>query len=289
VRGFVAETVHGALRSRRLADSVEPAEEERLAVLRDSLGARARAQAETAIRAATLLGDGPALDAARESLSAPDPVQRANALEVLETVGDGDLLRPLLSLWEPGRASTADPRWRKAVLEDPDEWIRSCARWALRDTRGAMAETLATVPLMERLVVLRSVPLFAALPPQDLKPIAAIATEHRFDDADTIAEQGDPGEEMHIIVEGYVMVILREPNGHRRVLAVRSAGDVIGEMAVLTSAPRMASLAAKGAVRLLTIGRREFESMLRERPETSLALLRVLCGRLADRETADTV
>jgi CRP/FNR family cyclic AMP-dependent transcriptional regulator len=94
---------------------------------------------------------------------------------------------------------------------------------------------------------------------------------------------------MHIIVEGYVMVILREPKGHRRVLAVRSAGDVIGEMAVLTSAPRMASLAAKGAVRLLTIGRREFESMLRERPETSLALLRVLCERLADRETADTV
>jgi CRP-like cAMP-binding protein len=82
------------------------------------------------------------------------------------------------------------------------------------------------------------------------------------------------------------MVILREPKGHRRVLAVRSAGDVIGEMAVLTSAPRMASLAARGAVRLLSIGRREFESMLRERPETSLALMRVLCERLADRETA---
>ncbi|HEX6399395.1 MAG TPA: cyclic nucleotide-binding domain-containing protein, partial [Actinomycetota bacterium] len=139
----------------------------------------------------------------------------------------------------------------------------------------------------ERVVVLRSVPLFADLPPQDLKPIATIATERRFEDADTIAEQGEPGDEMHIIVEGYVMVILREPDGHRRVLAVRSPGDVIGEMAVLTSAPRMASLAAKGSVRLLTIGRREFEAMLRERPETSLALLRVLCGRLADREVAE--
>lgn len=150
-----------------------------------------------------------------------------------------------------------------------------------------MTETLATVPLLERVVVLRSVPLFADLPPQDLKPIATIATERRFEDADTIAEQGEPGDEMHIIVEGYVMVILREPDGHRRVLAVRSPGDVIGEMAVLTSAPRMASLAAKGSVRLLTIGRREFEAMLRERPETSLALLRVLCGRLADREVAE--
>ena len=150
-----------------------------------------------------------------------------------------------------------------------------------------MAETLATVPLMERVIVLRKVPLFADLPPEDLKPLATIASERRFEDADTIAEQGDPGDEMHIIVEGYVMVILREPDGHRRVLAVRSAGDVIGEMAVITSTPRMASLAAKGSVRLLTIERRGFEAMLRERPETSIALLRVLCERLADRETND--
>jgi CRP/FNR family cyclic AMP-dependent transcriptional regulator len=81
-------------------------------------------------------------------------------------------------------------------------------------------------------------------------------------------------------------VILREPGGHQQVLAVRSTGDVIGEMAVITSGPRMASLAAKGPVRLLSIGRRQFEAMLRERPETSLALMRVLCRRLADRDAA---
>lgn len=288
VRAFAADAVRRALESRRLADSIDGADDERLAVLRDSLRARAHRHAETAIRAAALLGHGSALDAALQSLSSTDPVQRANALEVLETVGETDLLRPLLGLWEPGRAPGVDPGWRDAVLRDADDWIRGCARWALGDTspEGTMAETLATVPLMERLLVLRAVPLFAGLPPQDLKPIASIATEQRFEDADTIAEQGDPGDEMHIIVEGYVMVILREPGGHRRVLAVRSGGDVIGEMAVLTSAPRMASLAAKGDVRLLTIGRREFESMLRERPETSLALLRVLCQRLADRETS---
>ena len=69
---------------------------------------------------------------------------------------------------------------------------------------------------------------------------------------------------MHIIVNGYVMAILREADGHQQVLAVRSAGDVIGEMAVVTGGA-MASLAAKGDVRLLTIERRQFESVLRER------------------------
>ena len=149
-----------------------------------------------------------------------------------------------------------------------------------------MTETLTTMPVVERVLFLRRVPLFAGLPPQDLVPIATIASEHSYVDADTIAEQGGSGDEMHIIVAGYVMVILREPDGHRRVLAVRSAGDVIGEMAVITSGPRMASLAAKGPVRLLSIGRRQFEAMLRERPETALALMRVLCQRLADRDAA---
>lgn len=149
-----------------------------------------------------------------------------------------------------------------------------------------MTETLMTLPLVERVLFLRRVPLFTDLSPQDLVPIATIASEHSYGEGDTIAEQGDPGDEMHIIVTGYVMVILREPSGHQQVLAVRSAGDVIGEMAVITSGPRMASLAAKGPVRLLSIGRREFEALLRERPETSLALMRVLCQRLADRDAA---
>jgi CRP-like cAMP-binding protein len=92
---------------------------------------------------------------------------------------------------------------------------------------------------------------------------------------------------MHIIVSGYVLVIVRDPTGHQEVIAVRAEGDVIGEMAVITSRPRMASLAAKGPVRLLSIGRRPFEAMLRERPETALALMRVLCQRLADRETSE--
>jgi HEAT repeat protein len=306
VRSFAAERVRRAVESAGLAEAVAAAGADRddggpIPLLRDSLRARAERYAITAVRAVSLLGHGHELSVAIESLSSPDPAQRANAIEVIETVGEHEVVRPLLALWEPGRVGRPDPGWREALLRDDDPWIRACAAWALGgadrtagraasgaagDTPWTMGEALATVPLLERVVVLRSVPLFAGLPPQDLKPIAAIATERRYEDADTIAEQGDPGDEMHIIVEGYVMVILREPGGHRRVLAVRSAGDVIGEMAVLTSAPRMASLAARGTVRLLTIERRAFESMLRERPETSLALLRVLCQRLADREAA---
>ena len=140
----------------------------------------------------------------------------------------------------PRRADRAYARW--AIDDEPPE--------APDDGGGTMTETLTTIPTMERVLFLRRVPLFADLSPQDLLPIAELASEHSYEDADTIAEQGEPGDEMHIIVAGYVMVILRDADGRKQVLAVRSAGDVIGEMAVITSAPRMASLAAKGPVRL---------------------------------------
>ena len=300
VRRLAETSAIRALESRRLGDSIEVDGDDKLTLLRDSLLADSRGHALTAIRAAALLRDGGEISTALESLEGDDPAQRANALEVIETIGDHDLVRPLLALWEPGRTTDAYSDWRDRLVRDPDDWIRTCAAWATRsatragDDRtstnptthegGSVTETLATLPLMERVLFLRRVPLFSDLPPQDLVPIATMASEHSYADADTIAEQGEPGDEMHIIVAGYVMVIVREPSGHQQVLAVRAAGDVIGEMAVITSGPRMASLAAKGAVRLLSIGRRPFEAMLRERPETSLALMRVLCQRLADRE-----
>jgi Cyclic nucleotide-binding domain len=292
VRELVTSATTSAVESRRLADSIEPDGDERLAILRDCLEDDARTRAVTAMRAIALLHGGDAIETALESVSARDPVQRANALEVIETVGNRELVRPLVGLWETAHRDP-DPDWRTKVRHHRDERVRAYAHWAIDGLPtgdgtdhegGTMAETLTTIPTIERVLFLRRVPLFADLSPQDLLPIAALASEHSYEDADTIAEQGEPGDEMHIIVSGYVMVIVREPDGHQQVLAVRTAGEVIGEMAVITSAPRMASLAAKGPVRLLTIGRRPFEAMMRDRPETSLALLRVLCQRLADRE-----
>jgi cyclic nucleotide-binding protein len=265
-------------------------------VLRDALLASSRDRAIVALHAVALLGDHARIDTALDSLAATDPAQRANALEVIETVADRDLVRPLIALWEPERTHHPDPGWRAEVLDHPDARIRAMATWALArgpedhpDEGGTMTETLTTLPTMERVLFLRRVPLFADLPPHDLLPIAEIATEHSFADADTIAEQGEPGDEMHIIVSGYVMVIIRESDGHQEVLAVRSAGDVIGEMAVVTGGVRMASLAARGDVRLLSIERRQFEAVLRERPETALALMRILCERLATLERGGAV
>jgi CRP-like cAMP-binding protein len=132
------------------------------------------------------------------------------------------------------------------------------------------------VPLVERVIFLRKVPLFGSLPPEELQPIADVAEEQVFSDGELLAELGQPGDTMYVIVEGEVAVLGSEGEE----LALRGAGDFIGEMALISSRPRTASLRAQSPVRVLEIHKPAFESILRERPETALALMRFLCDRL---------
>ena len=59
-------------------------------------------------------------------------------------------------------------------------------------------------------------------------------------------------------------------------------------MSIISCEPRMASLTAKSDVRLLFIGQREFEGILRERPDTSLVVMRVLISRLKELQRVGT-
>ena len=140
-----------------------------------------------------------------------------------------------------------------------------------------MTDALATMSDVERVLFLRKVPLFAELAPQDLRTVASVADERAFVDGETIAGQGDPGDELHIVVDGEVRVVRVDPGtGSEMELAKRTQGDVVGEMALITQEPRMASLVASGEVRTLRLGRTEFEGVLRERPDTAIAVIRVL-------------
>jgi HEAT repeat protein len=282
LRRFASEAVARALEDIRLRDALGPPDGDALELLRRSLQARAETNALDALRAAALLGDRAAVSAAIENLTVSDPAQRANAVEVIETVGEPAIVRPLLALLEPPKLRERDPRVLEQLRSDDDQWIRACAEFASKALEGeAMTRTETTVPLVERVVFLRKAPLFAALPPQDLQPIAEVAEEHVFAKGDLIAAEGDPGDTTYVILDGDVDVV-----ADGRTLAIRGSGDVIGEMAVISSRPRVASLRAKSDARVLEIHKPAFEAILRERPDTALALMRVLCERLAPRDAA---
>jgi HEAT repeat protein len=287
LRRFAHEMVGESAEDRRSAASISDDTGERVALLRDSLRWRSDRRASYALRADAIVVGSPMMSVALENIFAARHEQRANALEVIEQVGTPDVVKPLIAMWDGTPRTVDQPDLLDRLRRDPDPWIRACAELAAGETPppttegGDMTRTLTTLSPMERVLFLRNVGLFAALAPSDLLPIAGVAQEHAYVDGDVIAEQGEIGDVLHIIVEGTVAVLVRT-DGEPREVATRSVGDVVGEMSVITSEPRVATLAARGDVRVLSIDRPAFESILRERPETALGVIRILSQRLAE-------
>lgn len=148
-------------------------------------------------------------------------------------------------------------------------------------------ESISTLTIMERILLLRRVPLLADLSPADLKRVAAIATEHRFLDSEIIFEQDEQGDEMYVIVSGEVRVLVTSEKHTDKEIARRKAGDTVGEMSVISGSLRSATLSAVGDVHLLCLDQKSFEGLLRERPEVSLAVMRMLCDRLQQASQRD--
>jgi HEAT repeat protein len=287
IRRYARDVAVRALEDHHLALAV-PGGTDHLLLLRDALEARSKHQALNALRALAILGARRSLLEAVGNLETADAAQRANALEMIDTMGERTIVRPLLRIWEP--SSIAGDRvddWLARARNHTDEWIRDCADLAAisLDEGGTMTETLATLPVMERVLFLRKVSLFSELAHEDLRRIAEVAEEHAFVDGETMAVQGDVGDEMLILVSGELAVVVRDGEGPERMVARRGSGDVVGEMAIISNRTRMASLVARTDVRALRIARKQFEAILRERPAIAMAVMRVLCDRIAERES----
>jgi CRP-like cAMP-binding protein len=65
-------------------------------------------------------------------------------------------------------------------------------------------------------------------------------------------------------------------------LAQHGSGDFVGEMAIIESAPRSATLRTQTDVRVLAIDGETFKRILRERSDVSFAVLRSISRRLRE-------
>ncbi len=254
---------------------------EAMSLLHESLHARSHTYGIHALRAIGLLGDRDAMNTAIENLQFREARQRANVIEALESISVKwrDILQPLMRLWEEDHAVQGNIDWER-LLHDDDEWIRECAAFAKRFGDSKM-DSISTLSLMDRILFLRRVPLFAALSPADLKQLAAIASEEVFLDGEVIAQQGEYGDAMFVIVSGEVRVCVETDNKSEEV-ARRAQGEYVGELAIINREPRIATLIASGDLRTLCIDQKNFEGLIRERPEVSLVIIQVLTKRLKE-------
>lgn len=133
------------------------------------------------------------------------------------------------------------------------------------------------ITTVEKVLFLKSIDLFRALPGEDLAQIAEIAAEVPVGAGDLVFGEGEQGDALYIVVEGRVRIFRGD-----KVITEMGERAVFGEMSVLDSEPRSASVAAVVESMLLKIGREEFKDILIERPEISLGIMRVLSRRLRE-------
>jgi CRP-like cAMP-binding protein len=127
--------------------------------------------------------------------------------------------------------------------------------------------------------LLAQVPLFAGLSKKDLAHISVLATRLDVPEGKELTRQGAPGREFIVILEGDVEVII-----DGRPLKTLHAGDFVGEMALLESRPRTATVVAKTPASVDVIGRSEFAALIADHPAIAQQLLATMAEHLAEDE-----
>ncbi len=130
---------------------------------------------------------------------------------------------------------------------------------------------------IEKVAVLRSVPIFNNIPDDVLASIAQIAEEVNLVDGETFIQEGELGECMYLIVEGEVRVFSKG-----NTIIVLGPGQVVGELAILDPEPRSASVAALGQAMLFGIEKEPFDEVMADRPEIAQGVIRALCQRVRE-------
>lgn len=123
---------------------------------------------------------------------------------------------------------------------------------------------------------LKKVPLFAGCSKAELRELAIIADEVNVREGAVLTKEGSTGREFFVLVDGTARV----SRGGRK-LADLGAGDWVGEIALLTNAPRTATVTATTPLRVLVIGDRRFRDAVETMPSIAIKVLACVGDRLA--------
>ena len=129
--------------------------------------------------------------------------------------------------------------------------------------------------------------LFSACRADELADLLALSTRHDMKKGQTLLLQGDPGDQVLILLSGNAKVTMGAMNGREITLDYADAGALLGEIAVLDGGERSASVIALSSGSYLRLSRAAFEAFIERQPGVAWRLLKELARRL--RQTNSTV
>ncbi|HEY6023173.1 MAG TPA: SLC13 family permease [Pseudolabrys sp.] len=130
--------------------------------------------------------------------------------------------------------------------------------------------------------LLREVELFAGLDRVTLAKLAAHLEPQFYAAPSIIFRQGDAGDALYVVTSGTVGVYTTDNTGTAEILVrLLGVGEPFGEMALLSSIPRTATIKVETDCEVLRLNRSAFVALVREQPSVALAIAATLSRRLA--------
>jgi len=138
---------------------------------------------------------------------------------------------------------------------------------------------------MAMVLLIKQIPLFGSLIPEEIESLAALLRRRSIKKGDILFQKGDEGTALYAILRGCIKIIVTTPVGDKITVAILNDGDFFGEMALLDGMPRSADAVALEETQLAVLDRNDFLMFLSQHEHAVRAILRTLSIRL--RKTDD--
>lgn len=126
---------------------------------------------------------------------------------------------------------------------------------------------------------LSKVPLFSKLEHSKLRLLAFTSELQTYEEGEVVFNEGESADCTYVILDGKADIYAKTDSGEM-IVGTLESNQLLGELGVLTSSPRSATIRAKGRLMMLRISGEMFLRLLAENPSVALDVMRQLSGKL---------
>jgi CRP-like cAMP-binding protein len=112
------------------------------------------------------------------------------------------------------------------------------------------------------------------------RDVLAAARRRRFKRNEVVFHDGDPGDTLHLVVEGHFAIRIATPLGDQALVRVFGPAEHFGELAMLSSGPRLGSAVSLDGGETLSVHHDDFRELLAKRPTINKMLTEALVAEV---------
>jgi CRP/FNR family cyclic AMP-dependent transcriptional regulator len=131
-------------------------------------------------------------------------------------------------------------------------------------------------------LLLRNVPLFAALQESQLALLTSAVSRRNFPRGTTVIAAGDTTDTLYVVISGRLKVMMSDDEGREVILSILGPNEYFGEMGLVDDSPRSASVVTIEPCELIMLSKRDFKKCLEDNFEMAMTMMRGLVKRLRE-------